>query len=146
MDVATATTRQPPPKGNARLGDPIPVSAKEIALSAAAAAMATKGIDPVLIDVTGKTGYTDFIFVVSGRSDRHVEALAEAIQKELGRARVRPIGVEGAGGRWMLLDYADLVVHVFYPSVRHFYDLESLWIDAPRVALDVLRADLAGAY
>lgn len=108
--------------------------------------MATKGIDPVLIDVSGKAGYTDFILVVSGRSDRHVEALAEAIQKELARVRQRPIGVEGSGGRWTLLDYGDLVVHVFYPSVRDFYDIEALWIDAPRIALDLSRADLAGAY
>jgi len=110
--------------------------------------MATKGIDPVLIDVSAASGYTDFLLIVSGRSDRHVEALAEAVQQALGRLRVRPIGVEGTGGRWMLLDYADVVVHVFYPPVRDFYDLEALWIDAPRVALEVPGgpADAAGLY
>jgi ribosome-associated protein len=113
------------------------VTARELALRAAAAAIAKQGIEPVLLDVSGKAGYTDFILVVSGRSDRHVEALADAVQQDLGRTRVRPLGVEGAGGRWLLLDYGDLVVHVFYPSVREFYDLEALWADAPQVPLDV---------
>ena len=113
------------------------MTARETALLASAAAIATKGIDPVLLDVTGIGGYTDYLLVVSGRSDRHVDALAQAIQDDLGRVRVQPIGVEGKGGRWILIDYADVVVHVFYPSVRDFYDLESLWSDAPRVQLDV---------
>jgi ribosome-associated protein len=113
------------------------VTARETALLASAAAIASKGIDPVLLDLTGLGGYTDYLLIVSGRSDRHVETLAGAVQDALGRARVRPIGVEGTGGRWILIDYGDLVVHVFYPAVRDFYDLESLWSDAPRITLDV---------
>jgi len=114
-----------------------PLTARETALRATAAAIATQGIDPALLDVSGMGAYTDYLLIVSGRSDRQVDALARAIEEELGRARIRPIGVEGSGGRWILLDYADVVVHVFYPSVRNFYDLESLWADAPRVPLDV---------
>lgn len=113
------------------------MTARETALLASAAAIASKGIDPALLDLTGLGGYADYLLIVSGRSDRHVETLAGAVEDALGRARVRPIGVEGTGGRWILIDYADLVVHVFYPTVRDFYDLESLWSDAPRITLDV---------
>ena len=113
------------------------MTARETALRAAATAIAKQGIDPVVLDLSGRGGYTDYILVVSGRSDRQVEALARAIEDDLGRARIRPIGVEGTGGRWILMDYVDVVIHVFYPSVRDFYDLESLWSDAPRVPLDV---------
>jgi ribosome-associated protein len=76
--------------------------------------------------------------VVSGRSDRQVDAIAEnvcAVMKASGRP---PLGREGTGtGRWTLLDFGAFVVHVFYHPVREFYDLESLWIEAPRVKLDV---------
>jgi len=124
------------------------VSARETALRAASAAIAKQGIDPVLLDVSRASGYTDFILIVSGRSDRHVDALADAVQKELSLAGFRPLGLEGSGGRWMLLDYGDLVVHVFYPVVRGFYDLEALWVEAPRIQLETqpASADAAEVY
>jgi ribosome-associated protein len=115
------------------------------------AALEKKALEPVLLDVSQEASYTDYILVVSGRSDRHVMAVADAIQeslkKSLGR---RPIGVEGQrDGQWSLLDFGDLVVHVFYHPMRDFYDLEGLWIDAPRVPLEVppeSRLELANAY
>lgn len=113
------------------------MTARETALRAAAAAIATKGVDPSLLDVSGMGAYTSYLLLVSGRSVRQVSALADAIEEDLSRARVQPIGIEGAGGRWILLDYADVVIHVFAPSVRDFYDLESLWAEAPRVPLEV---------
>lgn len=93
---------------------------------------------PVLLDVSGQASYTDFIAVVSGRSDRQVDAIAENIRTVM-RDRGHPlIGREGTGnGRWALLDFGDVVVHVFYHPVREFYDIESLWIDAPRVPVAV---------
>ena len=109
---------------------------KESALLAVEAALEKKGLEPVLIDVSAEASYTDYILVVSGRSDRQVQAIADWVQERLAALRVRPLGVEGAGD-WVLLDFGDVVVHVFYHPVREFYDLEGLWIQAPRVPLAV---------
>ena len=76
--------------------------------------------------------------IVSGRSDRQVDAIAENVVDTMKRRGISLIGREGNGnGRWTLLDFGDVVIHVFYHPVREFYDIESLWIDAPRVALQV---------
>jgi ribosome-associated protein len=108
------------------------------ALIALDAALSKKALEPVLLDVTGQASYTDFILLVSGNSDRHVQAIADAIVEAFARERRRPIGVEGTKeGRWSLIDFGDVVVHVFYHPLRDFYDLEGLWCDAPRVAIDV---------
>jgi ribosome-associated protein len=115
------------------------------------AALEKKGLEPVLLDVTDQASYTDFILIISGRSDRHVQAVADAVEETLKHAhRAVPIGVEGKrDGQWTLLDFGDVVVHVFYHPVREFYDLEGLWIDAPRVPVDVppeSRIQLNDAY
>ena len=111
---------------------------RALALELRNGALDTKALMPVLIDVSGMASYTDFIGIVSGRSDRQVDAIADhiiAMMKARGR---HVIGQEGSGsGRWTLLDFGSIVVHVFYHPVREFYDLESLWIDAPRVKLHV---------
>ncbi len=91
-----------------------------------------------MLDVSEKASYTDFILVLSGRSIRQVEAITEAIQQDLKGKGSDLFGLEGKkGGQWMLLDYGDVVIHVFYHPVRDFYDLEGLWSDAERVELDV---------
>jgi ribosome-associated protein len=111
---------------------------RALALAAIDAALEKKALAPVLIDVSGMASYTDFIGIVSGRSDRQVDAIADSIRlvmKERGRMT---LGHEGRGnGRWTLLDFGSIVVHVFHHPVREFYDLESLWIEAPRVPIDV---------
>ena len=108
------------------------------AIAAMEAALDKRGLEPVLIDVSGIGSYTDFIGIVSGRSDRQVDAIAEGVSLALKARGLYPLGQEGSGsGRWMLLDFGAFVIHVFYHSVREFYDLESLWIEAPRVKLDV---------
>lgn len=112
---------------------------KELALMATQAALDKKALEPTLIDVTEQSSYTDFILLVSGRSDRHVQAVAEAVLQamRLGCGKL-PLGVEGEQeGHWALLDFGDLVVHVFHHPLREFYDLEGMWIEAPRVPLDV---------
>jgi ribosome-associated protein len=110
----------------------------EAAKAAIDAALDKKALLPVLIDVSGLASYTDFICIVSGRSDRQVDAIADgilAVMKARGRSL---LGQEGSGsGRWTLLDFGDVVVHVFYHPVREFYDLESLWVDAPRIQLRI---------
>ena len=83
--------------------------------------------------------YTDFIGIVSGRSDRQVDAIAEGVSQvhEGARPATRSARKGRGSGRWTLLDFGAFVIHVFYHPVREFYDLESLWIEAPRVKLDV---------
>lgn len=80
------------------------------------------------LDVTNQTDITDFMVVASGTSSRHVKSVAERVIEHAGKAGVRPIGVEGYDeGDWVLIDLADVVVHVMQPKVREFYDLERLW-------------------
>jgi ribosome-associated protein len=125
-----------PPRRGASAAD---VSeARELATAAMQAAIDKKALLPVLIDVSAMASYTDFIGLVSGRSDRQVDAIADGICQTM-KARGRYLlGQEGTGsGRWTLLDFGSFVIHVFHHPVREFYDLESLWIDAPRVKLDV---------
>jgi ribosome-associated protein len=111
---------------------------RALAVAAMEAALDKKALAPVLIDVSAMASYTDFIGIVSGRSDRQVDAISDNIcqaMKERGR---HVLGQEGTGsGRWTLLDFGSFVIHVFHHPVREFYDLESLWIEAPRVKLDV---------
>jgi ribosome-associated protein len=96
-----------------------------------------KAVDVVLLDLRGISTATDFFIVASGRSDTHVTAVAEHVVDELREAGVRAAGVEGMrGGRWVLLDYVDFVVHVFHPAAREFYQLERLWGDAPLHTLE----------
>lgn len=105
---------------------------------AIAAALDKKAVEPVLIDVCGRASYADFIAVVSGRSDRQVDAIAEGVCEAMAAQGRRPIGREGArNGRWVLIDFGDVVMHVFYHPLREVFDIESLWIDAPRVKLQV---------
>ena len=80
-------------------------------------------------------GITDYFVIVSGGSDRHVKTLAEEIEKELKGLGQKPVRREGEqASRWLLLDYVDVVAHVFSDEDREYYDLERLWGDAPRVA------------
>jgi ribosome-associated protein len=128
-----APEAQPRARGAADLAE-----TRELAIAAMEAALDKRALAPVLIDVSGMGSYTDFIGVVSGRSDRQVDAIAEGISLAMKARGIYPLGREGSGtGRWTLLDFGAFVVHVFYHPVREFYDLESLWIEAPRVALDV---------
>ncbi len=108
------------------------------ALKALALALDKKALEPVLLDVRSLCSYCNYQLVVSGRSDRQVEAISEAIVVGLKAADIRPIGTEGKrSGQWALLDFGDFVVHVFHHPLRDHYDLEGLWVDAPRVAIDV---------
>jgi len=91
-----------------------------------------KAVDGVVLDLRKLSDATDFFVVVSGTSDTHVRAIAEHVVEVLQERGVRAHHVEGlASGRWVLLDFVDLVVHVFHPALREFYQLEGLWGDAP---------------
>ena len=92
----------------------------------------------MLLDVRELCSFCNYQLVLSGRSDRQVDAIADGISAGLKMEGLRPIGAEGARtGQWALLDYGDFVVHVFLHSAREHYDLEGLWNDAPRLPLDV---------
>ena len=111
------------------------------ALRALAFALDKKGLEPVLLDVRSLCSYCNFQLVLSGRSERQVEAISDGIRvgmRDHAADSLRPIGSEGArAGQWSLLDYGDFIVHVFSHAVREHYDLEGLWSDAPRIAIDV---------
>ncbi len=121
----------------ARKRPPRPADAKELALLCAAAAHDKKAADMLLMEVAELTGYADYFLVVSARSTRQAAAIAENVLRVLKKAGRPPSGREGfSEGRWILLDFGEVVVHVFHQPVREFFDLDSLWGDAPRVELD----------
>ena len=108
------------------------------AMRALALALDKKALEPVLLDVRQLCSFCNYQLVISGRSDRQVDAIADGIALGLKQEGLRPISTEGArSGQWALLDYGDFVVHVFLHSAREHYDLEGLWNDAPRVPIDV---------
>ncbi len=91
-----------------------------------------KANDILLLDLRGLNDATDYFLLASGNSDTHVRALAEYVLEALSKIKRPAHHVEGVkAGRWALLDYVDFVVHVFHPSLREFYSLERLWVDAP---------------
>ncbi len=106
------------------------------ARQAAAAALDRKAEEVVLVDLRDKASYADFLVICSGTSERQLEAVADAVERSLRESGQRMIGSEGArGGRWVLLDFGDVVVHVFQQEERAYYDLEGLWSDAPMTRL-----------
>lgn len=113
-----------------------PSEAKDIpweVREAAQLALEIKAHDVVILDLRGISTATDYFVIVSGTSDVQVRAIADHVVEDLKKQGVRPEHVEGLrGGRWVLLDYVDFVVHVFHPYARSFYQLENLWGDAPR--------------
>jgi len=114
---------------------PVPTSKakSEILLRAA---LSKKALNPVLIRLEGLTTLADYFLIVSARSARQVSAVAEEVMTKDREHRFERLSAEGVKeGNWALLDYGDVVVHIFQRPVREFYDLEGLWIEAPREAL-----------
>lgn len=112
-------------------------SSLEIARICAATGLDNKAENVDILDVRQISSFADYFVIMSGRSTRHVQGLADAVEKELRNKRVSIATSEGANeGLWVLLDYEDVVIHIFYSEMRHFYDLEGLWHDAPRVDVD----------
>jgi len=99
-------------------------------------ALDKKAYDLVLLEVSEVTSIADYFIICSGRSDRQVQSIAQGIEEDLGKEGITPFSVEGqTRGHWVLMDFSDVIVHVFYQPVREFYDLEGLWSHAPRVNL-----------
>ena len=110
---------------------------KDIALFAAEAASDKKGENLLALDVSQLLVVTEYFVIATGRTNIQVRAIADEVEEQLrAKAGEKPIGREGLGeDKWILLDYGDVVVHVFQPAERDFYRLEKLWGDAPRLAL-----------
>jgi ribosome-associated protein len=108
--------------------------AREVAIVIAVAGLEKKATGLEVIDVAGKVDYADFLVLMSGRSDRHVTALASAIEEALRKRNKRALAVEGLPhANWVLMDFGDVVVHVFQDDARATYDIDGLWMDARRV-------------
>jgi len=89
-----------------------------------------KATDVVVLDVSGICSFTDYIIVCTGMSDRQIRAMARHVIETLGD----PFGSEGLDrGRWVLLDYVDVVIHILQEDLRKYYDIEGMWFDAERV-------------
>jgi ribosome-associated protein len=98
------------------------------------AVLGKKAEDLIVLDVRDLISYTDVFIFCSGRSSRQVIAIAEHIRITLKKQGIRPLSVEGmTEGHWILMDYGDVIIHVFYEPVRRFYDLEGLWTGARRI-------------
>lgn len=83
------------------------------------------------------SSFTDYLVICSGSSDRQVKAIATWLEESLAQQGIAPLGIEGKEyGHWILMDYEDIVVHIFYDPVRAFYDLERLWHEAPQLVID----------
>lgn len=106
-----------------------------------------KALNPVAIDLRGLVSYTDFIIVCTGQSERHVRALGQNIEQEMKDAGWKSLSVEGLdSGKWAVLDFGDVVVHIFEGLERDAYDLEGMWVDADRLEFDDPPEELYGHF
>jgi ribosome-associated protein len=112
------------------------LSPEEMATAIAELAADRKAQDIVQLDLRGMIGYADYFVICSGRTDRQTRAIHDAIHEGLKARGVLPRRVEGVSeARWILMDYLDVVVHVFTPDTREYYRLEQLWGEAPSLAV-----------
>ena len=109
----------------------------ELASTCARIASDAKAEDLTVLDVDGISSFADYFVIVNGRSTRHVQGIAEAIENQLRAKRIKPSHTEGMReGMWVLLDFDDVVVHIFYHEQRSFYNLEGLWHDAKKIEIE----------
>ena len=109
---------------------------KRIALLAAEAALDKKASAVDIIDVTGKVDYADYLVLMTGLNERHVAAISRAVDEHLHTNGIHSVATEGLpAARWVLIDFVDVVVHVFLSEARTLYDLDGLWLDARRIPI-----------
>lgn len=114
-----------------------------MAIRAAQAALQKKAVDLIVLDLGGLTIIADYFVICSGESTTQVNAIAEFIEQEFANKGVRLLGMEGLDyGHWVLLDYGDVIVHVFERETRDYYSLEKLWMDAKPLEIDEDKVDL----
>ncbi|HET6515961.1 MAG TPA: ribosome silencing factor [Thermodesulfovibrionales bacterium] len=104
---------------------------------AAKAALAKKAQETVILELKGLTIIADYFVICSGESTTQVRAITDQIEAEFRKKSIKPLSVEGIrSARWALIDFGDVVVHVFEDETRNYYELEKLWLDAPRVSIE----------
>ena len=100
------------------------------------AALDKKACDLVVLDVREHTSIADYFIVCSGRSDRQVQSIAQGLEENAAEEEIKPFAIEGTQrGHWVLMDFSDVIVHIFYEPMRQFYDLDGLWSHAPQAKL-----------
>jgi ribosome-associated protein len=140
----TERARGKPPGAGAGKRERRPAARRKADLAAAALA-AKKAGQPVLLDLRRLTAIADYFLICHGRARPHVQALADAVAEALNEQGIAPHAVEGyQQARWVLMDYGDLIVHVFAQSEREYFDLERLWGDAPRTEMAAHEPRAAG--
>jgi len=113
------------------------LNSTDMARLAAGAALDKKALDPVVLDLREISSVADFFVILTGTSDRHVQAVAQNVMDAFDSVGILLLGEEGIReGRWVLMDFGEVVIHVFLKEVRDYYDIERLWIDAPRLDLE----------
>ncbi|WP_394837454.1 ribosome silencing factor [Pendulispora rubella] len=126
--------RTPPVESTSVASD----EARQTAIAIAVAALDKKAVGLEILDVAGKVDYADFLVLMTGRSDRQVVALSQGIEEALRKKSRRPLSVEGLPhANWVLMDFGDVVVHIFQDETRGLYDLEGLWLDARRLSVPI---------
>jgi ribosome-associated protein len=110
---------------------------KEKALEAARLALDKKAVDVKVLDLRGLANFTDFFVICSAESSPKVKAVVDNVEEGMSALGIKPLGVEGRSfGHWVLIDFADVIVHVFESETRDYYELEKLWLDAPVVGME----------
>lgn len=100
------------------------------------AALKKKAYDLIALDIKGISSFADYFIICSATSNRQAQAIASSIELDLKKERIYSLGIEGFNeGEWILLDYDEVIIHVFHQPLREFYELERLWADAPRIEI-----------
>jgi len=110
--------------------------ARSLVLICAGAALERKAGNLVILKVRELSSFTDYFVICSGTSDRQVRSIADHVEERLKKEGILPLGVEGRqGGNWILMDYGEVVLHIFFEATREFYDIERLWAEAPALTV-----------
>ncbi len=108
-------------------------------------ALDKKAENPLVIDLRGLSSLADFFIILTASSDTHARTIADEIKRKFKEEGVLPVSVEGyENANWILMDFGDLIVHIFKPEFRELYNLESLWLDAPKLDLSQLLPEEVG--
>lgn len=123
----------------------MPLKSRDLAVKAAEAALKKKALDVTILELSGLTVIADYFVICSGESTTQVKAVAQFIEATFAQERLKPIGIEGvAHSHWILLDYGDVIIHVFEKETRAYYNLEKLWMDAKTIEINEDKTDMAG--
>ena len=112
------------------------IDGKERLLLCINASLKRKAKNLTILNLKELSSFADYFIILSGTSDRQVQSIAASIHENLKEYGIMPLGIEGESlGKWVLMDYEDVIIHVFYEPIREFYDIERLWPDAPRMEI-----------